>query len=400
MDSITAGSVMSNEESAMKGFGSAQLLSIIPRGSLPTSSPAQSAIPLGAGSCRLQGVYVGSLPSDHAQAVPVPHHGQVRVASPAGGLSVVPALEAAAQHVKFILLLQSVADHSPVPSMLPQKCGWSKGSPLTHFQKLSAADLDQSHRLYNPRKTCGTPAVIRALSFSTSAPSWTLAKSVCLVRQYRRASVQFLGVEMKLYWRYWAEDIFPELRGATGGSSWSQRRLTSVTTSGAIFFPSSKTPGLKKGKILPEKRHRAKVGRSTEGESNARYSSPALSRTVQKPFSGLEVIIPFRLTDSLTTPRSQKVFDPTATSKDQRKERRLRKSRSESSINQSINQSADLEVEPPGQEAVLGQNADDGVEALGVVGHDVKQLAAARLLPVRREDDVGMGGVRVQNHVH
>lgn len=43
---------------------------------------------------------------------------------------------------------------------------------------------------------------------------------------------------------------------------------------------------------------------------------------------------------------------------------------------------ADLEVEPPRQEASLAQNADDGVEALGVVGHDLQQIAATRLLAV------------------
>lgn len=32
----------------------------------------------------------------------------------------------------------------------------------------------------------------------------------------------------------------------------------------------------------------------------------------------------------------------------------------------------DLEVEPPGQEASLAHNTDDGVEALGVVRHEVQ----------------------------
>lgn len=43
----------------------------------------------------------------------------------------------------------------------------------------------------------------------------------------------------------------------------------------------------------------------------------------------------------------------------------------------------DLEVEPPGQEASLAHNADDRVETLGVVGHDVEQLTAACLLSIR-----------------
>lgn len=42
----------------------------------------------------------------------------------------------------------------------------------------------------------------------------------------------------------------------------------------------------------------------------------------------------------------------------------------------------DLEVEPPGQEASLAHNTDDGVEALGVVRHEVQQLAATRPLTV------------------
>ena len=42
----------------------------------------------------------------------------------------------------------------------------------------------------------------------------------------------------------------------------------------------------------------------------------------------------------------------------------------------------DLEVEPPRKEASLAQNTEDGVEALGVVRHDLQQLAATRLLAV------------------
>ena len=50
--------------------------------------------------------------------------------------------------------------------------------------------------------------------------------------------------------------------------------------------------------------------------------------------------------------------------------------------NPSRKKKTNLEVEPPRQEASLSQNTDDWIEALGVVGNDVQQFTAARLLPI------------------
>lgn len=59
------------------------------------------------------------------------------------------------------------------------------------------------------------------------------------------------------------------------------------------------------------------------------------------------------------------------------------------------NKGIHLKVEPPRDVALLGQNTDDGVEALRVVWNNVQKFATARLLPVSCQDDVWMGGVRV-----
>lgn len=66
----------------------------------------------------------------------------------------------------------------------------------------------------------------------------------------------------------------------------------------------------------------------------------------------------------------------------------------------SLSRDSDLEIEPAGQEASLGQNTDHRVEALRVVGHNSQHLGAAHPLAVVQETNIGMGGVRVQLHVN
>lgn len=50
-------------------------------------------------------------------------------------------------------------------------------------------------------------------------------------------------------------------------------------------------------------------------------------------------------------------------------------------------------------ETLAGQNADDSVETLRVVGHRLVSVPTMHLLPIQGDDEARVGGVRVQGEV-